>query len=83
MRKLLLFVAPTAAVLAVTLLPWLSDRVDVYTVQTETAADGTLVRTPRLVSATRLREQLQAPGPKVQVDSPVHDFGRCRSVDGP
>ena len=76
MRKSLLTFVPAAAVLAVISLPILFGRLDVYAVHSDVAADGSLVRTARLTSVTELRKQQSAPGPKAQVDSPVHDFGR-------
>jgi len=76
MRKSLLTVVPAAAVVAVMFLPFLAGDVDVYTVHTEVATDGTTVRTPRVTSVSQLRRQQSAPGPRAQVDTSVHDFGR-------
>ncbi len=76
MRTLLPVVIAAATILCVVALPLFSEHPDVYTVHTEVAADGTVVRKPKLMSVTHLRRQQQAPGPKAQVDSAVHDFGR-------
>ncbi len=76
MRKSLLICLPALSVLAVAILPVLSDRLDVYAVHSEVAADGSLVQTARVTSVAELRHRARAPGPQARVDSPVHDFGR-------
>lgn len=76
MRSLLPVIVAAATILCVAALPYFSEHPDVYTVHTEVAADGTVVRRPKVTSVTHLRRQQQAPGPKAQLDSAVHDFGR-------
>ena len=53
-----------------------SEHPDVYTVQTEVAADGTVFRKPKLMSVTQLRRQQAGAGPRAQFDGAVHNFGR-------
>ncbi|MBM4092928.1 MAG: DUF1573 domain-containing protein, partial [Planctomycetes bacterium] len=67
--------ARVAFVVAVLLLTSCSD-VDVYTVETQVTAGGKVIHTPKLTTLSRLREREAAPGPRVRVDNPTHDFGR-------
>jgi hypothetical protein len=53
-----------------------SERVTVYTVQTQLTPEGDVIRTPQLTSVTNLRRQQTEDGPRVHVDHTVHDFGR-------
>ena len=57
------------------LLPGCSD-VDVYTVTTEVAEDGSVIQKPHLTTTRQLKELTEADGPQVSVANPIHDFGR-------
>ncbi len=48
----------------------------IYTAQTEITPDGTVIKTPRLISVAQLHREAAAPGPRVHVEGDVHDFGR-------
>jgi hypothetical protein len=52
-----------------------SDYPRIYTAETTITADQQVVRTPKLTSVEKLRNQNNQPGPKAHAPASVHDFG--------
>lgn len=69
-------VAVLIAALAAFLSASCSDQAAIYTVETTITEDHQVIRQPKLKAVSRVRQEATASGPRVQVDSHVHDFGR-------